>query len=37
MPTIYDKLKAADCPAATAMTPRLMRELATAADAARSQ
>jgi uncharacterized protein YjbI with pentapeptide repeats len=37
MPAIYDKLKAADCPASSAVNPRLMRELATAADAARGQ
>jgi uncharacterized protein YjbI with pentapeptide repeats len=34
---VYDKLRAADCPAATAVGPALMRELATAADAARGQ
>jgi uncharacterized protein YjbI with pentapeptide repeats len=32
---IYDKLKGADCPAASSVSPPLMRELATAADAAR--
>jgi len=32
---IYDKLKSADCPAASAVSPPLLRELATAADAAR--
>ncbi|KAB2912061.1 MAG: pentapeptide repeat-containing protein [Hyphomicrobiaceae bacterium] len=37
MPAIYDKLKAPDCPAAPAMSPRVMRELATAAEAARAQ
>ena len=37
MPTIYDKLRSTDCPAMAAMSPRLMRELATAADAARGQ
>jgi len=37
MPSIYDKLRSPDCPASAAMSPRLMRELATAADAARGQ
>ena len=37
MPSIYDKLRNPDCPASAAMSPRLMRELATAADAARGQ
>jgi uncharacterized protein YjbI with pentapeptide repeats len=37
MPALYDKLKAPDCAAAPAMSPRLMRELANAADAARGQ
>ncbi len=37
MPAIYDKLKGADCPAAPAMSPATMRELAAAADAARGQ
>ena len=37
MPAIYDKLRSPDCPASAAMSPRLMRELATAADAARGQ
>ena len=37
MPSLYDKLRSPDCPASTAMSPRLMRELATAADAARGQ
>jgi uncharacterized protein YjbI with pentapeptide repeats len=37
MPSIYDKLRSPDCPATAAMSPRLMRELATAADAARGQ
>jgi uncharacterized protein YjbI with pentapeptide repeats len=37
MPALYEKLKAADCPASTAMSAPLMRELAAAADAARAQ
>jgi hypothetical protein len=37
MPAIYDKLRGSDCPASTAMSPRLMRDLATAADGARGQ
>jgi uncharacterized protein YjbI with pentapeptide repeats len=37
MPAIYDKLRSPDCPASAAMSPRLMRELATAADAGRGQ
>ena len=37
MPALYDKLKGADCAASPAMSPRLMRELAIAADAARGQ
>jgi len=37
IPAIYDKLKAFDCPASVAMSPRMMRELATAADAAKTQ
>jgi uncharacterized protein YjbI with pentapeptide repeats len=37
MPAISDKLKAADCPASSAMSPRVMRELAIATDAARGQ
>ena len=37
MPVLYDKLKGADCAASPAMSPRLLRELATAADAARGQ
>jgi len=37
IPVLYDKLRAADCPAAAAMSPRLLRELAGAADAARGQ
>ncbi len=37
MPAIYDKLRAPDCPASSAVSPQLMRELATAADAARGQ
>lgn len=35
MPAIYDRLKGADCAASAALSPALMRELATAADAAR--
>ena len=35
--SIYDKLRSPDCPASAAMSPRAMRELATAADAARGQ
>jgi uncharacterized protein YjbI with pentapeptide repeats len=34
---LYDRLMAADCAAASAISPRLMRELAGAADAARAQ
>jgi hypothetical protein len=34
---IYDKLRAADCPAVSAMSPRAMRDLAAAADATRGQ
>jgi uncharacterized protein YjbI with pentapeptide repeats len=37
MPAIYDKLRSPDCPASAGMSPRAMRELATAADAARGQ
>ena len=37
MPSIYDKLRSPDCPASAGMSPRAMRELATAADAARGQ
>jgi uncharacterized protein YjbI with pentapeptide repeats len=37
MPSIHDKLRSPDCPASTAVSPRLMRDLATAADAARGQ
>ncbi len=37
LPLVYDKLKAADCPAASAMSARLMRELAIATDTARGQ
>jgi len=37
LPVIYNKLKAADCPAASAMNPRIMRDLAIATDAARGQ
>jgi hypothetical protein len=36
-PAIHDKLRAHDCPASTAVSPRLMRDLATAADATRGQ
>ena len=35
MPAIYDRLKATDCPASTAMAPHLMRRLAASADQAR--
>jgi hypothetical protein len=35
LPAIHDKLKAADCPASSAMNPRVMRDLAIATDAAR--
>ena len=37
MPAIYDKLKAPDCPASAAMSPRMMKELGAAADLARGQ
>jgi hypothetical protein len=37
LPVFYDKLRAADCPASSAVSPRLMRELAAAAEAARGQ
>jgi uncharacterized protein YjbI with pentapeptide repeats len=37
MPAIYDRLKAADCPASATMGPRMMRELGAAADLARGQ
>jgi uncharacterized protein YjbI with pentapeptide repeats len=37
MPAIYDRLKATDCPAATTVGQRTMRELAAAADVARGQ
>jgi hypothetical protein len=37
MPALYDKLKASDCPAAASMSPRIMRDLGAAADAARGQ
>jgi uncharacterized protein YjbI with pentapeptide repeats len=37
MPAIYDRLKAADCPASATVSPRMMRELAAAADVARGQ
>ena len=32
---VYDRLKAADCPASTTIPPGALRELAAAADAAR--
>jgi hypothetical protein len=35
MPAIYDRLKSADCAPSAAVSASLMRELATAADAAR--
>ena len=37
MPALYVRLKGTDCAATPAMSPRLMRDLATAADAARGQ
>ena len=37
MPALYVRLKSAECPASASMSPRLMRELAAAADAARGQ
>jgi hypothetical protein len=37
MPVIHDRLRAADCPASSAVGARLLRELAIAADAARGQ
>jgi hypothetical protein len=37
MPAIHDKLKAADCAASAAISPRVMRDLAVAADAAKGQ
>ena len=37
LPALYVRLKGTDCPATPAMSPRLMRDLATAADAARGQ
>ncbi|HEU4380085.1 MAG TPA: pentapeptide repeat-containing protein [Hyphomicrobiaceae bacterium] len=37
VPAIYDRLKATECPASTTVGPRLMRELAAAADVARGQ
>ena len=37
MPSIYDRLKATDCPASTTVGQRTMRELAAAADVARGQ
>jgi hypothetical protein len=37
MPALYDKLRSPDCPASAAMSPLLMRDLATAVDAARGQ
>jgi uncharacterized protein YjbI with pentapeptide repeats len=35
LPAIHDKLKAADCPASSAMSRRIMRDLAIATDTAR--
>jgi len=37
MPALYVRLKSSECTAAPAVSPRLMRELAAAADAARGQ
>ena len=37
MPALYVRLKSAECAAASAVSPRLMRELAAAAEAARGQ
>src|SRR5215468_5029538 len=37
MPALYVRLKSAECAASASMSPRLMRELAAAADAARGQ
>jgi uncharacterized protein YjbI with pentapeptide repeats len=37
MPAIYDRLRAPDCAASSAVGARLLRDLATAADAARGQ
>ena len=37
MPAFYVRLKSAECAASASVSPRLMRELATAADAARGQ
>ena len=37
LPALYVRLKGTDCPATPAMSQRLMRDLATAADAARGQ
>jgi hypothetical protein len=37
VPAIYDRLRAADCPAGPAMSPRVMRERAAAADPQRGQ
>jgi uncharacterized protein YjbI with pentapeptide repeats len=37
LPALYVRLKGGDCAATPAMSPRLMRDLATAADAARGQ
>lgn len=37
MPGVYDKLRAADCPASASVAPRLLRDLAAAADAVRGQ
>ena len=34
---IYDKLRGSDCPSSSAVSPRVLRDLATAADAARGQ
>jgi hypothetical protein len=37
MPAIYDRLKAADCPASATVSQRTMREMGAAADLARGQ
>jgi Pentapeptide repeats (8 copies) len=37
MPALYDKLRSPDCPASAAISPRVMRDFATAVDAARGQ
>jgi hypothetical protein len=37
MPAIYDRLRAPDCAASSTVGARLLRDLATAADAARGQ